>query len=178
MKISESWLKEKSACSDGMAWFLSQKKTEDIDVLKALIKADELDWANWLICRVMDKPNCVRYAIFAALEVISIYEKKYPDDKRPRKAIEAAQAWLDNPFDKTKNAAYYAATAYSAADDAYSSAAADAAAYSAAAADAAAYSAAAAAAAAAADAADAAARKKLQIKILEYGLTLLEDKAK
>ena len=69
MKISEGWLKEKSACSEGIHWFLNQKKTEGMDVLKSLIKDDKLQWANWLICRLMDKPNCVRYAIFAALEV-------------------------------------------------------------------------------------------------------------
>ena len=111
MQITEEWLKEKSACSEGIRWFSGCDRTTDMAVLKDLIEEDKLQWANWLICRLMDKPNQVRYAIFAALEVIHIYEKKYPKDKRPRKAIEASQAWLDNPSDKTKTAADAAAAA-------------------------------------------------------------------
>ena len=153
MKITELWLKEKSACFDGIKWFKAQKETEAIPVLRALLKDQKFQWANWAICRIMTKPHCVRYAIFAALEVLFIYEKKYPYDKRPRQAIEAAQKWLDNP---TSNAAADAADA----------AAADAAAAAATAAD-----------AYAAYAADAAARKKLQIKILEYGISLLKGES-
>ena len=70
----------------------------------------------------MNKTQKVQYAIFAAEQVIDIYEKKYPDDLRPRKAIEAAKSYLDNPCKKTKAyaAAYVddaAAAAAAAADD-------------------------------------------------------------
>ena len=54
------------------------------------------------------------YAIFAAEQVIGFFEKKYPEDKRPRKAIEAAKDYLKDPSDKNKAAAY--AAAYAAAD--------------------------------------------------------------
>jgi len=37
------------------------------------------------------KEDSVKLAIFAAEQVIEIYEKKYPNDKRPREAIEAAK---------------------------------------------------------------------------------------
>ena len=40
------------------------------------------------------KEEAVRLAIFAAELVIGIYEKKYPKDDRPRKAIESAKTWL------------------------------------------------------------------------------------
>jgi hypothetical protein len=174
MKLTKKWLREKAACDEGLSWFVSQKETDSLKVLKVLMKEHQYQWANWLVCRLMDKPNCVRYAIFAALEVIGIYEKKYPDDTRPRKAIEAAKAWLDDPNDKTKADAA-ADAAYAAAVDAAYASAADAA-YAAAAAAHAAHAAAATAYAAAAYAAYAnASRKKLHIKILEYGMKLLKD---
>jgi hypothetical protein len=114
------------------------------------------------------KRDSVQLAIFAAELVIDIFEKKHPDDKRPREAIEAAIKWLQNPTEKNRKAARAAAdaayaaraAARAAADAAYAAdAAADAAdaAYAADAADAAADAAYAADAAdAAADAADAA----------------------
>jgi hypothetical protein len=92
-------------------------------------------------------------AIGVSSIVLVIYENKYPNDDRPRKAIEAAKKYLNNEISikklKLARSAAYAAAAYAA--DAY---AADAYAYAADAADAAAY-AAADAAYAAADAADA-----------------------
>ena len=115
------------------------------------------------------KTDSVSLAIYAAKLVIDIYEKEYPNDDRPRKAIEAAQKWLKNSLDKNayaaaRAAAYAAIYAADAAIYAAADAAARAAAYAAAGAaagatDAVAY------AADAARAADAAARKKLVSKI-------------
>ena len=70
-------------------------------------------------------------AIFSAELVLHIFEEKYPEDKRPRLAIEAAKKWLVNPSKETAAAAAAAAAAayaaYAAADAAYAAAAADAA---------------------------------------------------
>ena len=137
MKITQQKLKDWSACTDGYKWARGILKDKPMEVKEFLkITADyRLDWANWVICRVFDKPNKVRYAIFAAEQVIHLFEKKYPNDKRPRKAIEAAKTWLENP------SAAYAASADSAASAAY--------------------------------AASADSKKQMQLKILEYGLSLL-----
>jgi transcription termination factor NusB len=96
------------------------------------------------------KIDSVEMAIYAAELVIDHYEKDYPNDSRPRQAIEAAKAYLKDPT--TANAAAYAAyAAYAAADAAHAAhAAANAAAHAAAAAAYAAADAAHAAAAAAA----------------------------
>ena len=126
MNITQKQLKDWSACTDGYKWACGILKDKPMEVKEFLkITADHrLDWANWVICRVFDRTNKVRYAIFAAEQVIHLFEKKYPDDKRPRKAIEAAKEWLKNPS---------------------------------------------------ADYADSAAcKKQMQIKILEYGLSLLD----
>ena len=133
------------------------------EIINTMMKHNSHADAYWLIVRFMSHVEKVLYAIFAAEQVLGIYEKKYPEDGRPRKAIEAAKAWIKNPFEETKKAAYAAdAAARAAAHAAY--AAADAAAD--AVADAAAY--------AAADAADAAANKRLQEKILNFGIELIK----
>ena len=140
MKITLEWLKEEGACSDGVEWFKEQNKSELKDVLSDLLKQNYASWANWSIVRFMTHKQKVQYAIFSAEQVIEIYEKKYPKDHRPRRAIETAKKWVENP---TANAAY---AAYAAVYAAY-----------------------------AADAANAAAKKKkLQKKIIEYGLKLLK----
>jgi hypothetical protein len=46
MRITKEWLQEKSACDGGVDWFLSQKETNGIKVVKKLIKEKKLDWAN------------------------------------------------------------------------------------------------------------------------------------
>ena len=48
MKITMQWLKEKSACHDGLLWFEQQEDSQPIDVLTELIEQNKLDWANWL----------------------------------------------------------------------------------------------------------------------------------
>ena len=62
-----------------------------IKILDLLIKNKKYDWANWFIVRVMTHHDYVSYAVFAAEQVIGSYEKEYPNDKRPRQAIEAAK---------------------------------------------------------------------------------------
>ena len=53
MKIDREWLAEKGACSDGKEWFVEQGITDPVKGLRNLIKHKKLDWANWLIVRVM-----------------------------------------------------------------------------------------------------------------------------
>jgi len=113
----------------------------------------------------------VSYAVFAAEQVLPFYEKKYPNDDRPRKAIEAAKKCIDNPSDENKEVARAAVVVEVAAVEAAAWAAAAAAVV-----EVAAWAAAAARAAAAAaeEEAGADAKQKLQLKILEYGMKLLE----
>ena len=118
MKITKEWLAEKNACQDGYKWFVEQgKEFEPIPLLNLLIEENQLEWANWLIVRVMEYKQYVSYAVYAAEQVIDIFEKEFPDDKRPRTAIEAAKKCIENPNEENKKEAanaYWAA--YSAAD--------------------------------------------------------------
>ena len=166
MKITKEWLQSKSACNSGVEWFLSQKETDGVKIVEKLIAEKQFDWASWTIVRLMTQEQRVMYAIYAAEQVIDIFERKYPDNQKPREAIEAAKECLKNPTDSNKKKADDAADAAYAA--VYAAYAAYAAAY-------AAYAAADAAASAAAHAASAAdARREILIKILTYGMELMK----
>jgi len=165
MKLTKEMIESHNPCSDGLEWYLRNGSS---DLLKTLIDVNEYkpEWARWLYTRLMNLQQKREIAIFAAEQVLPIFEKKYPEDDRPRKAIEAAKLFLANDTPENRKAADAAyAAAYAAAD------AADAAYAAAAAADAAA---AAYAAAAAADAAYAA-RKEMQIKIIKEAVRILEE---
>ena len=109
-------------CKEAVEW-LKGKKFEPIKILDQLIAENKLDWANWFIVRIMNREQRIKYAIFAAEQVLYIYEEKYPDDNRVRKAIDNAKKCLINP---NKDAAawlvvsaWVAAWAVSATDAAY-----------------------------------------------------------
>ena len=90
MKITESWLVEKGACVDGVARFISQPISDGKELVEALIADKKLDWANWLIVRIMDYKRYVSYAVYAAEQVIDIYEKNIlttKDREKPLKQL-------------------------------------------------------------------------------------------
>jgi len=198
MKITQKFLKNENACSEGYIWFVHCGEREHERVIKKLITENRANWANWCIVRLMTHNQRIQYAIYAAKLVIDNYEKQYPDDGIPRKAIEAAEKYLKNNTKNNRSAARSAAySAYSAAcsvadsarsvaDSARSVAdsAARSAAYSAysaarsvadSVADSAARSAADSAARSAADSAYSAAYSATMKTIVEYGLLLLKS---
>jgi len=102
------------------------------------------------------KKDSVALAIYASETVIENFEKQFPNDKRPREAIEAAKAWITNPCESTESAADSAAvSAESAAVSAWSAA----------------WS----AAECAAESADSAARKKMKEKIQKWIVSRLKE---
>jgi hypothetical protein len=170
MKITVEYLKKINACPESVEAYKEHgKEYELIPLIRKMIREKyQLDWASWLIVRCMTYKQYVSYAVYAAEQVIDIYEKEHPDDDRPRKAIEAAKKCIDDPSYKNRDAARAAAEA--AQDAAWAAAwAAEAAAR------AAAEAAQDAAWVAARNAAWAAAKEKMQIKILRYGIKLLKE---
>jgi len=71
------------------------------------------------------KKDSVLFSIYAAYLCLNNFEKLYPNDKRPREAIEAAERYIKNPTKKNQTAAESAAesAARSAAESAARSAA-------------------------------------------------------
>jgi hypothetical protein len=78
---------------------------------------DKQCWSEMRVVRAWEwtKRDSVELAVYAAELVIGIFEKQRSDDKRPRQAIEAARAWLEDPNTKTRAAAWAASDAASSA---------------------------------------------------------------
>ncbi len=158
-KKFEAWLCAHRACVEGRLWAHGKSMCE---VWKTCERAD---WMMWLYRRRKpDKKKCVQIAVFSARQVLPLFEERHPNDKRPQQAIEAAEAWINNP---SKENAYAAAAAYASAAYAYASDA-DADAYASADAAAASASAASAASAYASAYASAAAKRKTHEAICAY----------
>ena len=161
MKLTKEKILALNPCHSGLVF----AESCDFDAVKIWNTCPRGDWMIWLLRKTqsIDRQTSVKLACLCAEHVLSIYESKYPDDKRPRLAIESAKAWADNPTDeklalvklaaegawKARRSAYPAAYAAG-----YAAYAAYAAAYAAAADDASAF--------AAYAAADAAAERKWQ----------------
>jgi hypothetical protein len=82
---------------------------------------DKEVWSEMRLDKVYkwEKKNSVAIAIYSAELCIENFERVFPNDKRPREAIEAAKKWLENPTKENEVVAY---SAYSAANSAANSA--------------------------------------------------------
>jgi hypothetical protein len=86
-----------------------RRKSFSVKQIAALkIQAKDKVWALTRDHFLDTQDKAVRFAVFCAEQSLKYYEAKYQDD-RPRKAIEAAKSWLENPTQENKNAAAYAA---------------------------------------------------------------------
>jgi hypothetical protein len=108
MKITEQWLTERNACERGVDWYTAQNANDSDEILNKLTSEERYDWAIWLVIELMTTEQRIQFAIYCAREVLPIFEE-YCTDSSPRLAIEAAEAYLRNPCEKTADAAAYAA---------------------------------------------------------------------
>ena len=181
--ITKEWIRDKNPCAKALKWW-DKKERDPMKILNLLMKEKKYDWANWFIVRIMTYAQYVDYAVYAAEQLIDIYEKKHPDDNRLRTTIASAKKCIKNPSVKNKHAAFDAASAASgaiyagyAAGAIYAGYAAYGAIYAGYAAGAiyAGYAAGAASAVYAAYAASAAYGATMKLKILKYGIKLLKE---
>jgi hypothetical protein len=182
--ITKEWLVKHDACKDGVEWFVKNCEGLTFDEQIKRIRDHSFNYINWYLTEKLESKNLILYATNAAELSLPIYEKEYPDDKRPRLAIKAARDVAKNPSDENREVALYAAWEASAASvTAWEASAASVAAWatwkaaSAAWATASATSAAWATAHAASAAREAAmAASEIKDKIIDYGLELLKEK--
>ena len=126
-KEMTDFLVSKNACSDGLEWG-RDKSLEEI-----WNTCERADWMMWLYKYLSPKKKkALKVAIYSAELVLPIFEKQYPNDKRPREAIESAKRVLKNDTKKNRDlASASSASAYSASSAYYVLASASASAYSA-----------------------------------------------
>ena len=114
MKYTKEAFLENGPCNNGRLF----AEKHDFDFKRIYDLCERGDWLIWLLYNSnhLNKVTAVKIAVVCAEHVIPIFENKYPNDKRPRLAIEAALDWIKNPTGKNKlAAAAYAAAAASAA---------------------------------------------------------------
>jgi hypothetical protein len=149
LRITNEYIANLKPCKNRHDNYLQHYANTDFSVVEFL-QLDSISYDDkiWVWNKFATISEAVLFGLKCASSVLDIFEARYPNDKRPRLALEAAYTYLKNPTEENKKACSYAAAAAYAAD----AAAADAA-YAAAAAAYATYAADAAAADAAADAA-------------------------
>lgn len=104
-------------CSKGIYQAFSYIQGEilaEVEVAgKHEIQDDKEVWEKMRVVRSWKwtKKDSILFAIFAARLVLKNFEKEFPCDDRPRKAIEAAEAYAKNPTKKNREAAKAAESA-------------------------------------------------------------------
>ena len=115
----EKFLISKDACYEGLSWVKGKS------LKQTWMELERPDWMMWLYMKSkkIDKKKCVMIAVFSAESCLDKFESKYPDDKRPREAIEAAKNWIKKPSaESAESAARAARAAYWGAESAESAA--------------------------------------------------------
>ena len=128
-------LRENNACPSGLATLIASlppKHTEmKLIPLAHILKSNGLEHALWALRATTKDARVIaaRMAIEFARQSLSNFEKQFPEDKRPRTALQAAGAYLDGKAtlkeieSAAANAANAAWSAWSAAESALWSAA-------------------------------------------------------
>lgn len=101
MKITKQKIESLGPCIDGYNWYLFNG-TEDL--LETLLKVNEErpSWVTWALLKLMSKIQYLTLSIFSSEQILHLFENKYPNDKRPRLAIEAAKAVLFNNTEENR----------------------------------------------------------------------------
>lgn len=105
MKITKQWLEERYAIKEWIEWFINQKENKGIKLIEKSMNYDA-QFSNWILVRMMNYEQYVSYAIHTVEMALPIFEKKNPNDKRPRKAIELTKKYLKNQSQENKDIAY------------------------------------------------------------------------
>ena len=129
--INVDKLKKAGACDEGIVWLESLGTLDSRQVIEQGIQQKQFEHLCYGLSFLMTKRKRVTWAIYCAETCLEAFESEHPQDDRPRKAIEAAKAYLKRPCARTKDAAR-AAAEYAARAAAYSALAAESAADSAA----------------------------------------------
>lgn len=116
--INLKMMREKDACNDATNKIRTLAGDNDVSLVQALDATDIHDAFWWFRCNELTPGQERDLRLLAcdyAEHVLYIFEDKYPDDKRPRTAIEAARLYANGQatkeeLEKAQSAAAYATT--------------------------------------------------------------------
>jgi len=127
MKITRKFLLSFTACKEGIKYYATLPQHDVRFIIESLLLDDPegegAKWANWTLARLLARKKRIQYALHCASTVLPYFERIFPNDKRPREAIELTQQYLDGKNNKSARSARSAESAESAARSAALSAA-------------------------------------------------------
>jgi hypothetical protein len=128
--IDNKYIASLNPCDSRHNNYLTHYKNTSFSIVEFL-KLEHITYDDkiWVWKRFAQKEEIIRFGLACADSVLDIFEESYPEDKRPRQALDATLAYLINPTEENKQACRDAAHVADAA--AYAAYAADAAAYAA-----------------------------------------------
>jgi hypothetical protein len=114
MNTTLNKIKAHSPCEDGWNKLLNHlNKTQSDDEplsIATILQSNGIRDAVWALCAVEGKDKEIRlFAADCAESVLHIFEKQYPNDGRPRKAIQAARDYANGVIGKYELDAAWAA---------------------------------------------------------------------
>ena len=114
MQTTLNKIKSHSPCEDGwkkLLNYLGKTKADDEPLeLRTILESNELDDTIWAFRAVEGKDKEIRlFAADCAELVLPNYEKEYPNDDRPRKAIQSARDYANGLISEEELAAAWAA---------------------------------------------------------------------
>jgi hypothetical protein len=90
MKFTLEDLKKLEPCEDGLFWYEGNIRSEIFEEVIVQLGNHHWPWAVWLFKALTEEQN-KKIVIFCAKKVLPTFEASYPNDFRPRRAIEAAE---------------------------------------------------------------------------------------
>lgn len=105
MQLTDQMLIDLRACSDGMAWYRRRGADTVEETVERLLDDEEYTYAIWLLPRMATRRGRRLMACAAARLALPVWEEAYPQDSRPRLAIDAAEAVAANDTEDNWSAA-------------------------------------------------------------------------
>jgi len=99
MKLTLEKLKKNKVDKLVVEWFIEQNDTNVVSLINKAFESgreEVLDFFNFVIDHFLNRTGRIKYAVFAAEQVVGIFEKKYPKENRIREAIDAAKNVIEN----------------------------------------------------------------------------------
>ena len=119
MRINTAIIGGLNPCKSRFNNYLNHYKDFD-GTLEEFLALDNITYSDkvWVFINIADKSQLLRWSHLCAESVLHIFETKYPNDKRPRQALDAKLKYINEPTEDNlvnlsdRRKAAYAAAAY------------------------------------------------------------------